>query len=145
MLKSIPVLLIAYLFLAGCQTTNWCECPAREVVTLDDSKWILIAIDGGPLEAGALAGRVPFIEFGVNGDGSMAGFGGCNRFSGSFQHSGSLLEFGPIAATRMACPDMQIEDRFFRALDSVDSVEQDDYTLTLRADGVEVLRFRAEK
>ena len=43
-------------------------------------------------------------------EGSVSGSSGCNRFQTTVTQSGDILTFGPIAATRMACPpdtDMQ--------------------------------------
>ncbi len=51
-------------------------------------------------------------------DGSIKGHGGCNGFSGSLQKSGSGIEVGPLAATRMACPEtiMNRETAFMNAV-----------------------------
>lgn len=121
-----------------------CPVESEDTASLEGTKWILTAINGGPLGPDAQGERAPFIEFGVDGEQKIAGFGGCNRFFGTFDRSRSMLKFGPIGATKMACPDMTTEDRFFRALNSVDSVERTPYALILRSDGVEVLRFRPE-
>jgi len=45
-----------------------------------------------------------FILFEV--DGSVAGHGGCNRFSGSLQQSDSGIAVGQLSTTRMACADV---------------------------------------
>lgn len=47
-----------------------------------------------------------------------SGFAGCNRFFGSYELSGEALGFGPLAATRMACPEGEssLEARFLDAL-----------------------------
>ena len=37
-------------------------------------------------------------------DGNASGSSGCNRFQTTVIQSGDILTFGPIAATRMACP-----------------------------------------
>jgi putative lipoprotein len=39
-------------------------------------------------------------------DGSIAGHGGCNRFSGSLEQSDSGIAVGQLNATRMACGDV---------------------------------------
>jgi heat shock protein HslJ len=58
----------------------------------------------------------------VEGD-RVAGFAGCNRYFASVKvgKQPGDLEFGPVGATRMACPDpgMAIEDRFLVALSKV--------------------------
>jgi heat shock protein HslJ len=51
----------------------------------------------------------------------VAGSGGCDRVSGRFEIDGELLRFGPMASTRMACPDgMDIERQFLKALAQVE-------------------------
>ena len=47
----------------------------------------------------------------------VTGSGGCNRFTGSFQSGAGTLRFGPLAGTRMACPAMERETAFLRALE----------------------------
>lgn len=37
--------------------------------------------------------------------GRAVGFGGCNRFNGTFEERPGVITFGPIASTHMACPD----------------------------------------
>ena len=46
-----------------------------------------------------------------------AGSGGCNRFSGSYESGEGTLKFGPLASTRMACPAMETETAFLKALE----------------------------
>jgi heat shock protein HslJ len=53
-------------------------------------------------------------------DGVVTGSSGCNRFQGAFSADGKGLKIGPLATTRMACPDevMAQEQEFLRALES---------------------------
>jgi copper homeostasis protein (lipoprotein) len=52
----------------------------------------------------------------------IAGFGGCNRFTGTYQQSGDRLTFGKMAMTFMACSEgMEIERDFVAALEQVRS------------------------
>ena len=54
-----------------------------------------------------VAGEAYRLEFTEN---RVSGRAGCNRFSGSYRRTGdNELEFGPIAVTRMACPEPQME------------------------------------
>lgn len=58
--------------------------------------------------------------------GRLAGSGGCNRYTATLTDDG--FELGPVASTRMACPEalMNQEQRFFEALASVDHVDRDE-------------------
>jgi heat shock protein HslJ len=46
----------------------------------------------------------------------VTGSGGCNRITGSYQSSDSTLRFGALITTKMACPSLQTETKFLRAL-----------------------------
>jgi heat shock protein HslJ len=47
----------------------------------------------------------------------VVGQGPCNRFRGGVvEGPGEALEIGPVAATRTACPDLALEERFIGAL-----------------------------
>lgn len=65
--------------------------------------------------------------------GRVFGTGGCNRFSGRYEQSGSGLSFSPLVATRMACaPDvMQREQAFFAMLRTVRKLSLSGDSLTL--------------
>jgi len=56
-----------------------------------------------------------------DGEGNIAGSGGCNRYFGTYELTGETLTFGTFGSTRMACPDaiMDQEDRFFAAVETV--------------------------
>jgi len=72
-------------------------------------------------------------------DGSLSGSGGCNTFNAGYTVEGTDgLTIGPIASTKMACPDevMTAEDAYFTALSNVATYSVSAGTLTLRdADG----------
>lgn len=52
----------------------------------------------------------------------MAGFGGCNRYTGQVHDTApGAISIGPVAATKMACPPpaMEVESRYFAILSPV--------------------------
>jgi len=65
----------------------------------------------------------------------VAGFGPCNRYFGAYRRDGAALSVGPIAATRRACADLALEERYFAALTDVTGAAVEGDTLTLRDDG----------
>jgi heat shock protein HslJ len=86
------------------------------VATLSANEWQLVSIDGQPLPAGA---KPPVIHFEREG---IRGFAGCNRFTASVKETApGVIEVGPAAATRMACPgpEMDMEQQFLSALGKV--------------------------
>lgn len=80
--------------------------------SLRGSEWRLIRLGETPIEAEA---GIAFAS-----DGMASGNAGCNRFSGSFEEDRGTIAFGPLASTRMACPDpqMSVETGFFQALEA---------------------------
>jgi putative lipoprotein len=84
--------------------------------TLTGVTWTLVSLGGQPLPQGT---RPPTAIF----DGArLAGFGGCNRYTGQVQDTGpGAITIGPVAATKMACPPpaMEVEGRFFAILSPV--------------------------
>ena len=91
---------------------------------LEGSEWGVVG-DEGP--------KARYISFA--GSGRVFGFGGCNRFSGSYEQHDHHLTLSPMAATRMACPDDQMrkENEFFEVLSKVRGVKVD-HTLLLFLD-----------
>lgn len=66
-------------------------------------------------------------------DGQASGRSGCNRFTGRYVTDGDSFAFGPLAATRMACPDraMQIEAEFHALVSTITGWQRDGDTLIL--------------
>jgi heat shock protein HslJ len=75
----------------------------------------------------------------------LNGNGGCNSFTGHFElKPGNRLAFSKIAATLMACPDMQIETQLIEALETADHYSLLGDTLTLnKARMAPLARFEA--
>ena len=82
------------------------------------------------------------IDFGV--DGRLTGHTSCNAMTGSYKLEGNVLKVGPVATTRMACAQLQLEqeDRILTALElAVSARVRDDGLLELRdAEGRGLLR-----
>lgn len=95
------------------------------------SYWQLREIAGKPVAAPAEGEQAPSLVFEREGN-KVHGFAGCNRFSGACEYPGEgRLRFSMMAATRMACPDMTVEDEFLRALGTADSYVIEGKVLTL--------------
>lgn len=79
-----------------------------------------------------------------DGEGRVSGSGGCNRFTGSYTFTDGELSFGPLAGTKMMCPEavMDQEDRFHMALGAIERVAVDGPFLLIYAVGSEApLKF----
>jgi heat shock protein HslJ len=76
--------------------------------------------------------------------GKVSGNGSCNRFFGSAKIDGNAIKFGPLGATRMACPEavMNQETKYLSALQAADRFEWKPPYLLLHCKGFEKpLRF----
>ncbi len=115
------------------------QVTARGSATLENTNWTAIGINGDVLSTE----RPPQISFAEGG--AFSGTGGCNRFMGQAELSGSMIDFPDnIAATLMACPPEleQIEDQFFDALQGVSNYAvAGDSLVLLDAAGEPVLKF----
>ncbi|MEN8200618.1 MAG: META domain-containing protein [Thermodesulfobacteriota bacterium] len=76
----------------------------------------------------------------------VRGFSGCNQFSGSYElGDDKTLQFGPLAATMMACMEgMEQEQHFLRALESVRHFSISGESLSLHdSEALVLLRFQS--
>ncbi len=111
------------------------ESGAHMTDALRNTTWTLV---GSPLAAEGVEVVMAF------GDGTVSGFSGCNRFSGSYRLTVDTLEFGPLATTRMACPPdaMRMEDDVLGRLAQVVTAAIEPAELHLfDAQGALLLRF----
>ncbi len=96
-------------------------CGARfSSAALENTYWKLIRLSGKPVSVAAKQREPHFVL--DNKTKRIAGFGGCNRFAGTYQQNANRLTFGKMAMTFMACPEgMETERDFVTALEQVRS------------------------
>ncbi|WP_319542621.1 META domain-containing protein [uncultured Pseudodesulfovibrio sp.] len=84
------------------------------------------------------------IEFGE--DGTVRGLAGCNSYHGSYTLNGSVVAFGPMAATMRACVDAisDQEMRFFQSLTQPQTVKFKDGLLLLIAEDGKISKFATQ-
>lgn len=83
--------------------------------TLRNAYWKLVRLGDSPVSAAAKQREAHLIF--ANNTLRVAGNGGCNRLTGSFELDGDQLRFDRMAATMMACPEgMEQEKHFLDAL-----------------------------
>jgi heat shock protein HslJ len=76
--------------------------------------------------------------------GKVEGNGSCNRFFGPVKISGDTIKLGPLASSRMACPEavMNQESKYLNALQSAERFEwKDSHLLIYCRDFEKPLRF----
>lgn len=92
---------------------------------LSGTNWTFVSIGGTPVATD----RPTRLQFDGN---RLSGSAGCNRFSGTYVVDGGTLKAGPLMATEMACPGMELEAAFFKLMaDPVRLTFADDGMLTL--------------
>jgi heat shock protein HslJ len=91
-------------------------CEARAAQPgLANTRWRPVRIGARAVTVQGLE-REPWIELDSHAK-RATGSGGCNRFTGGYEAGDGTLTFGPLASTRMACPGMDTETAFLRALE----------------------------
>lgn len=84
--------------------------------------------------------RRPTIEFFI-AENKIGGNAGCNRYNATYSVEGTTINVEPIMTTRMACPDLEGESAFTKALVDVSTLTITDKELIFTKGGKETLRF----
>ena len=110
-------------------------------VTLTNTYWKLVELNGAAVQPGE--GKE--LHMILRGEDQVAGYAGCNQFTGSVTVTGDGLAFGPMASTRRMCADvMAQEDAFLQALESAHRYEISGEDLAVEnGAGEVVMRFAA--
>jgi heat shock protein HslJ len=113
--------------------------PAQPVsFSLSNSEWLLEDLSG----SGVLDNVQATLTFPETG--KVAGNGSCNRFFGPAEINGDAIKLGPLASSRMACPEavMNQEAKYLGALQAAERFEWKDPYLLIYCKGLEkALRF----
>ncbi|MCX7558657.1 META domain-containing protein [Sulfitobacter sp. F26204] len=88
-----------------------------------DHEWHLVTLDGRRLDATT---TLMFPE-----RNQITGQAPCNRYTATNTTPYPWIDIGPIAATRMACPDLADETAYFAALEAVNVVVIEDNLMTM--------------
>ena len=146
----VPLALVASL-LAACAspppfestTPNPVPAPAApagfDTATIAGSVWKVVDLKGIGLKQADQV-KLQFVSAT-----EVAGFGGCNSFTGRAELAGSAIKFGPLAATQRACAPqaMAEESMYFSALGRVRSAREENGQLVLLDEsGSALMRLR---
>jgi len=108
-----------------------------------DKSWELMELEGNKLE---LPSRMPTLK--LSGEGNrIEGFGGVNRFGGTYAFSAPHIQIDPGAMTMMAgTPEaMRLESRFVQVLPRVNRLIMEEGELLLQRGEKVLARFRVLK
>lgn len=104
---------------------------------LVNSMWTLNATQSGM----SIEGDMPNLSFDLD-ENLASGMGGCNRYSGSIiRGADGSIRFGDIMATKMACPNLALENRFFEMLRETNRYEIVGNSLILYKNNLKLLQF----
>jgi heat shock protein HslJ len=84
----------------------------RYITERTNTRWVILYLPVATLEV--QSDQEPFLQF-TSAD-QLRGFGGCNRFNGSYLAGEDKLTVGPLLTTRMYCPNMGYEDAFLKSV-----------------------------
>ncbi len=143
-LLSLLFVAVISIFLAG---TSWSgektDDPSNKPdANLTETYWKLLTMNGNSVTLGAGGKELQMV---LKKSTKVNGFSGCNRFMGSFQTEGTQLQFGPLAATMMMCPEaMDQELEFLKTMALAKSHRIHEEILTIYdSEKVEILRFES--
>lgn len=141
-MKNIYLLsLLSAFLLSGCVISKPSGFSA-ESSKISSTTWILQDEDGDALSYNNEAINMSF-ESG-DGDLRVSGFAGCNRYFGNANMQPGIIQFQNIASTKMACPEMEMEDNFLSLLQRVDTYSVSNNELNLYQGKMLLLTFRAK-
>jgi heat shock protein HslJ len=109
--------------------------PALPPTALN-GRWMLNTLNGRPLRVATM--DLPWLVVQIapqeGGQGTVNGFGGCNRIRGTANQEGTGLAFTDLGRTRMYCAATHdLEEEFFAALRATDQFEESGPVLRLLA------------
>lgn len=111
--SAIATIILGVFFLSSCASKK----QTSGSHSLTTQKWTLLS--AGDVDAGSSGA---FIEFDT-APGEVRGKAGCNGFGGKYTLEGNSLKFGGMMGTKMACPALDVENAFFRALEVTEHYE----------------------
>ena len=126
----MAVVTVLSILMVGC-----CHCRSYQKKTrrpLVGTEWQLIQLGGETIQPQEGSFTVTLSA----DNGQITGVGACNRLSGPYKSDEKRsLKIGPLASTRMACPDLKREQAFIQALESATHYDMDGPMLLILSNG----------
>jgi len=117
------------------------QSEAAESDSILGAYWVLYSLEGQDVQRPQNT-QTAYVRF-EEGKTRVIGFTGCNRFSGKYKLSGQKLTMSNLSSSRMACPEIDQENKMLDLLGQVDSYRVAGDLLTLYAGETAVATFRA--
>lgn len=133
-MKYLLIIILGIFFADGsCRSS-------KDVAQIDGIRWRLHSLNGVEINRSGENDEM-FIQFNT-AEQQVSGRAACNNFFGNYELERSRLRFYPMGATRMTCPDLQIEQEFFAMLEIVDDYEVDNDELRFLSKDLPVAVFK---
>ena len=118
----------------------FCSCSSTEKLDTDSlligNTWELSSLMGEDPDRNEFRDGLPSLSF-LKG-GKLAGYAGCNNFSGGFSLEGTSIKLDPGPMTRKACQGIG-EDEFITAMSRVKNIKAGKVKLTLLDGPTEIM------
>jgi heat shock protein HslJ len=112
-----------------------------------EQRFVPTALNGQEIQLPEEAERQPDLYFNTE-ENRLYGSAGCNRYRAGYEAPGDgELKLSPIAATKMMCDHMALEDRYLQVLQLVKAYDYDpqiQQLILLDEEGIIIARFRHE-
>lgn len=118
--------------------------PSVDTAALNYVRWELTDLASKPVAEYPAQNKKPYITFN-QGTRMLSGTGGCNSLSGVYTLGmPNLMSIKNLVSTKMACPDLTVEDALVGALEKTTNYTIEGSILTLRdSAGNVVAKFMA--
>src|SRR5699024_11266410 len=110
---------------------------------LTETYWKLTELEGEKVVMDSTFNREPHIVL-RDEDNRVSGNGGCNQLMGTYELEGdNKISFSKMASTMMACPDLELEQKFAQMFENVDHYSLNGEKLELLQGDKVLARFAA--
>ncbi len=113
---TVISILLMSMFLGATSCSSGQAGKSQEEIKFDGT-WTVIMMDGKELDPDDFMKGLPVIIFDT-GKGEISGNSGCNSFFGGAEYKSDSVTVGEVASTMMACPNMELEDQFFKIINN---------------------------
>lgn len=118
------------------------ETPKAQITTFIDQKWTITSINDKPISAKGVK-KDYYVFFEKNR--KFNAYVGCNSIGGDYTVKGDQIKMHNIAATEMACAEMEMEQLLLKALAEADNIIQNNQFMYLRKKGNVLIKFEVAK
>lgn len=121
-MRNLLLLTVAFFALAACNSSKK-AAQAEPGTYFTGTEWKLVKVRD-KMDNAKNNTRTLFVEIpDKKGNGNFRGNAGCNNFNGTYtsDKEKKTIHFNEAAATKMACPDLEGEDEYFKLLHMVNS------------------------